>query len=336
MIDPTWMPRMAQRDDWLALVAEEIIDPTREIVDPHHHLWNRKGRIYEMDELAADTESGHNVVQTVYIECRSYWHSDGPENLRPVGETERVAQMAVASDAPAQIAGIIGFADLRDDQLANVLDAHKSAGQGLLKGIRHSGAWDSEPEFLAIVGRGDAGQYRDSDFHRGMAMLGEHGLTYDTWHYHHQADDFLALAKAVPDTVMVLDHFSTPLGVGRFIGQRDAVFARWEDDMAALAECPNVRAKLGGLAMLDNGFGWHERALPPTSDEFVDVYGDWYHHMIACFGPERCMFESNFPVDRVSISYHVLWNAFKKIASRYSEAEQQMIFAGTARQVYGL
>lgn len=336
MIDPTWMPRMAQRDEWLALVVEDIIDPTREIVDPHHHLWNRKGRIYEMDELAADTESGHNVVQTMYIECRSYWHSDGPENLRPVGETERVAQMAAASDAPAQIAGIIGFADLRDDQLAKALEAHKSAGQGLLKGIRHSGAFDSAPEALAIVGRGEAGQYSDADFRRGMAVLGEHGLTYDTWHYHHQADDFLALAKAVPDTVMVLDHFSTPLGIGRFIGQRDAIYSRWKDDMAVLADSANVQAKLGGLAMLDNGFGWHERALPPTSDEFVATYGDWYHHMIACFGPERCMFESNFPVDRVSISYHVLWNAFKKIASRYSEAEQQMMFAGTARQVYGL
>lgn len=336
MIDPDWMPRMAQREDWLASVREDIVDPTREIVDPHHHLWNREGRIYEMDELAADTGSGHNVVQTMYIECRSYWDTTGPENMYPVGETRRVAEMAAEADATAQINGIIGFADLRDAGLADVLVAHKQAGQGLLRGIRQSGAWDSDPDALTIVGRGVPGQYSDPDFRRGMAMLAEHGLTYDTWHYHFQADDFLALARAVPDTVMVLDHFSTPLGVGRFTGQREAIFAQWKDEMAALADCPNVRAKLGGLAMADNGWGWHDRELPPTSDEFVAAYGDWYHHMIACFGPERCMFESNFPVDRVSISYHVLWNAFKKIASRYSEADQQMMFSGTARQVYGL
>ncbi|MFT4960429.1 MAG: L-fuconolactonase [Paracoccaceae bacterium] len=336
MIDPDWMPRMAQREDWLALVTEDIIDPAREIVDPHHHLWDRQGRIYEMGELAADTGSGHNVVQTVYIECRSYWDTTGAENLRPVGETKRVAEMAAGSDAKAQIAGIIGFADLRDVGLDKVLVAHKAAGQGLLRGIRQSGAWDRDPDALAIVGRGVPEQYNDPDFRRGMALLAEHGLTYDTWHYHHQADDFLALARAVPGTVMVLDHLSTPLGVGRFTGQRDVIFARWQDDMAALAECPNVRAKLGGLAMADNGWGWQDRDVPPTSDEFVAAYGDWYHHMIGCFGPERCMFESNFPVDRISISYHVLWNAFKKIAARYSEAEQAMMFAGTARKVYGL
>lgn len=336
MIDPDWMPRMAQREAWLALVVEDIIDPAREIVDPHHHLWNRQGRIYEMDELARDTGSGHNIVQTMYIECRSYYDVSGPENLRPVGETKRVAGMAAGATSKAQIAGIIGFAELRDVGLSEVLTAHKEAGQGLLRGIRQSGAFDPDTEVLAIVGRGVPGQYSDPNFRRGLALLADHGLTYDTWHYHHQADDFLALARAVPDTVMILDHLSTPLGVGRFAGQRAAIFARWKDDMAALADCPNVRAKLGGLAMADNGWGWQDRDLPPTSDEFVAAYGDWYHHMISCFGPDRCMFESNFPVDRVSISYHVLWNAFKKIASRYSEAEQKRMFSGTARQVYGL
>ena len=336
MIDFDWMPRMAQREAWLALVAEDIIDPAREIVDPHHHLWNRQGRIYEMAELARDTNSGHNVVQTMYIECRSYWDTAGPENLRPVGETRRVVEMAAGSDAKAQITGIIGFADLRDAGLGEILVAHKTAGQGLLRGIRQSGAWDRDPDALAIVGRGVPGQYSDPNFRLGVAMLAEHGLTYDTWHYHHQADDFLELAQTVPGTVMILDHFSTPLGVGRFAGQRDAIFAQWKDDMVALAQCTNVRAKLGGLAMADNGWAWQDRVLPPTSDEFVAAYGDWYHHMIACFGPDRCMFESNFPVDRISISYHVLWNAFKKIAARYSEAEQAMMFAGTARAVYGL
>jgi len=169
-----------------------------------------------------------------------------------------------------------------------------------------------------------------------MAVLAQHGLTYDTWHYHHQADQFLDLARAVPQTTMILDHFSTPLGVGRFKGKRAEIFARWKDDMAALAECPNVIAKLGGLTMPDNGWGWHDRDQPPSSDEFVEAQAPWYHHMIACFGADRCMFESNFPVDRISISYPVLWNGLKKIAADYDEATQTALFSGTARRIYRL
>ncbi len=337
--DPAWVPRMAARDDWLALTQEEIVDPAREIVDPHHHLWERAGIPYEMERLRADTGSGHNVVQTVYIECRSYYDRDAPDAFRSVGETARVARMAIVGREmknAAQIAGLIAFADLRNPDLGAVLDAHEAAGQGLVRGIRQSGARDADPGALAIPGRGDAGLYADPDFRRGLSALAARGMTYDTWHYHHQADDFLALARAVPETTIILDHFSTPLGVGRFAGKRDAIFARWKDDMAALATCPNVIAKLGGLAMPDNGWGWHERAQPPGSDEFVEAMAPWYTHMIACFGPERCMFESNFPVDRISIGYAVLWNGLKKIAAGYDEAAQTAMFSGTARRVYGL
>lgn len=330
-----WSPGMDQRDDWLALVQEDILDPAREIVDPHHHLWDRPASLYEMDQLGRDTGSGHNVVQTMFMECRSYWDTEGPEAFHPVGETRTVAQMAAKSQN-ARLSGIVGHADLRESELDAVLDAHIDAGQGLFRGIRHSGAWDPEPEALAIPGRGVEGQYLDPAFRRGLARLGERGLTYDTWHYHPQADEFLSLCRAVPETMIILDHFGTPLGVGRFAGKRDDVFKRWRDDMAALAECPNVYAKLGGFLMPDNGWGWHLRDRPPTSDEFVDAQGDWYHHMIACFGPDRCMFEGNFPVDRTAISYHVLWNGFKKIAARYDDAARDAMFAGTARRVYSL
>ena len=339
MSDYLWKPGMELRHDWLAQVREDIIDPDREIVDPHHHLWQRGGAVYEMDELWADTEAGHNVVQTVFLECRSYYDMDAAPHLQPVGETAHVAGFARnAAQHPdrAQIAGIISFADLRDPMLAEVLDAHRVAGQGLFCGIRQSGARDSEPQYLCIPGRGDDGLYADPAFRAGMAELGARGLTYDTWHYHHQTDQFLALARAVPDTVMVLNHFSTPLGIGRFAGQRAQIFDRWKDDMAALADCPNVRVKLGGMAMVDNGWGWHQATRPPTSDEFVAAQGDWYHHMIACFGADRCMFESNFPVDRASISYPVLWNGLKKIAAGYSKEDQLRMFAGTARTVYRL
>lgn len=336
MTENRWISGMELRDDWLAQVREDIIDPAREIVDPHHHLWVHGDAVYELDQLCADTNAGHNVVQTVFVECGSYYDTTGPEHLRPVGEVAHVAQLARQHADHAPLAGIIGFAILSDPRLPDILDAHVAAGQGLLSGIRQSGARDAEPEKLSIAGRPVKAQYDNPDFRRGVAELGQRGLTYDTWHYHHQAEDFLELARAVPGTTMVLDHFSTPLGVGRFAGQRDVIYARWREDMAALAQCPNVVAKLGGMAMPDNGWGWHLDPRPPTSDEFVAVQGDWYHHMIDCFGPERCMFESNFPVDRASISYPVLWNAFKKIAARYDEAAQQAMFSGTARRIYQL
>ncbi len=166
-----------------------------------------------------------------------------------------------------------------------------------------------------IAGGAPVGLFEDPAFRAGVARLGARGLTYDTWHYHYQNQEFLALAQAVPETVMVLDHFGTPIGVGRFAGHRDEVFAAWQDDIAAIARCENVVAKLGGMAMPDNGFGWHTAERPPTSDEFVAAQAPYYRHMIESFGAARCMFESNFPVDRMSLSYRVLWNGLKKIAA---------------------
>jgi L-fuconolactonase len=173
-------------------------------------------------------------------------------------------------------------------------------------------------------------------FRRGVQHLGERGFTYDTWHYHHQNRDYLDLAKACPDTTMILDHFGTPIGVGPYEGKRDEIFEVWKDEMAAIAECPNVHAKIGGLAMPDNGFGWDKREIPPTSDEVVEQHERWYDHMIKCFGPKRCMFESNFPVDRWSLNYVVYWNAMKKIAAKYPEDAKAAMFAGTARKVYSV
>lgn len=331
--------RMAQRDEWLALTDEPVIDPDREIVDPHHHLWDRNGVRYVLEHLWSDTDAGHNVTQTVFVECRSSYLADGPDHMRPIGETRFVAEIAAASaENPdkATIAGIVSNADLRHPDLDAVLDAHEEAGRGLFRGIRHSGAHEPHPEALTIPGRAPVGLYADDTYRAGVARLGERGLSFDTWHYHHQNRDFLALAQAVPGTVMVLDHFGTPLGVGPYAGQREDIFASWQDDIAAIAECPNVHAKIGGLAMPDNGFGWHDRATPPGSDEFVEAQARYYHHTIDCFGPERCMFESNFPVDRTSISYKVMWNGMKKIAARYSDAAQDAMFSGTARKVYRL
>lgn len=328
------------KNDWLMQVREEIIDPAREIVDPHHHLWHVQQTLYDLEDLWSDTDDGHNVVQTVFMECGSSYDDDAPDHLKPVGETRYIADRAEQSakaEGKATIAGIIAHADLTGPHLDEVLDAHTAEGKGLFRGIRHAGARIDKSVGASIPGLAPERLYADPKFRAGVVRLGERGLTYDTWHYHTQNRDFLEMAQAVPDTQIILDHFGTPVGIGPYAGKRDEIFDVWKDDVAAIAEsCPNVVAKLGGMAMPDNGFGWDKQGVPPTSDEFVEAQGRYYHHMIKCFGPDRCMFESNFPVDRLSLSYHVLWNGLKKIAANYSDDDQNLMFSGTARRIYRL
>ena len=334
------MPK-PQTPEWYAAVQEDIVDPERPIIDTHHHLWENTsmwGR-YVLDDLWADTESGHNIEKTVFIDCRSGYRTDGPEHLRPVGETEFVAGVAAASAeraGAATIAAIVSHANMRlGAAVEEVLAAHEEAGQGLFRGIRHAGPSDSTGT-LTNAGRGWPCPYGEADFREGVRTLGKLGYTYDTWHFFHQNRDYLALAQAVPDTTMILDHFGTPLGVGAYAGKQEEIFAQWKDDIAAIAECPNVFAKLGGLAMPDNGFGWDKRDTPPTSDEFAAAQRRYYLHTIECFGPERCMFESNFPVDKLSVGYHVMWNGMKKIVADFGEEEKHAMFRGTAEKVYRL
>lgn len=326
--------------EWLDQIIEDVVDPGQRIVDPHHHLWPPGGGLpYGLDELHADTGDGHRVEATVFAECGAGYRTEGPAHLRCVGETEFVAAAAAESarrDGQATIAGIVAAADLRLPQLDEILDAHAAAGGELFKGIRMSTAHAIEPAAMRIPGLSPVGLYADPAFRAGVRRLGERGLTYDNWQYHHQLREFTELAAAVPDTVMVLDHFSTPVGVGQFAGKLDEIFATWQHDIAALAENPNVVAKIGGLAMPDNGYGWHQAERPPTSDEFVAAQRRWYLRTIEVFGPSRCMLESNFPVDRFSLSYRTMWNGLKKIVADFSSAERDEMFFGTAERVYRL
>ncbi len=336
MTSPT--PGSAQ---WLDQVEEVILDPDQPIIDPHHHLWP-SGRFgaYLLEDLWADTQSGHRIEKTVFVECGASYRETGPEHMKPIGETEFVAAIAAESakqPSKARIAGIVSRADLTlGDAVEAVLSAHKQAGYGLFRGIRHAGARDPHPEALSIPGRAPEGLYAQPSFRLGVRVLGRMGLTYDTWHYHHQNAAFADLARAVPETTMILDHFGTPLGVGPYAGKREQIFTAWKKDIEAIAKCPNVVAKLGGLAMPDNGFGWDARATPASSDELVEAQRRYYLHTIDCFGPDRCMFESNFPVDKRSISYAVMYNALKKIAAGYTPAERHAMFYGTAERVYRL
>ncbi|MDA0792026.1 MAG: amidohydrolase family protein [Proteobacteria bacterium] len=330
-----------ERQAWLDQVSEEIIDPGRPIVDPHHHLWpDTRGVLapYLLNDLWRDTQSGHHVVDTVFMECGASYLEEGPVHLRPTGETEFVAAQARRSrdQGKAEISGIIGHVDLMLDEvlIREALSAHEEAGEGLFRGIRHGGAHDPDK----VLRWGDATPlpdlYERPEFRRGVKLLGSLGYTYDTWHYHFQNQAFVDLARAVPDTLLVLDHFGSPVGVGPWADRRDEVFDTWQRDMLALAACENVVVKIGGLAMPPNGFGWHSRVTPATSDELVTAQRDYYDRTIECFGPDRCMFESNFPVDRMSVSYHVYWNAMKKISAAFSEDDKDLLFQGTARRVY--
>lgn len=333
-------------DSWLNQVREEILEPARPIIDPHHHLWkSRFSRDYLLPELWRDTGSGHNIVKTLFIECRAFYDRQGPEHLLPAGETKYIAELARQSREDTQnqatIAGIVAHANLTlagesEEKLLELLELHRENSGGLLRGIRHSAARDKRPEDLFIVGSATSYIHGKESFRKGLRILAQQGLTYDTWHYHHQNMDFLDLARAVPEATMILDHFGTPLGIGIYKNCKDEIFQQWKQDIAEIAKCENVYAKLGGLAMPDNGFAWHTADCPPTSDELIHAQKKYYMHTIECFGPERCMFESNFPVDRLSISYHVLWNAFKKMVMDFSEDEKQALFYATAERVYSL
>jgi predicted TIM-barrel fold metal-dependent hydrolase len=329
------------REQWLAQVTEEILEPERPICDPHHHLWDYPGRRYLLDELLADTGSGHHIVATVFVECVSMYRADGPEAVRPVGETEFVNGVAAMSASgrygPTRVgAGIVAFADLTlGDRVGAVLDAHLEASPRF-RGIRHSVAWDKSDQVRSANTNPPPGLLGDSRFRQGFAELGRRGLTFDAWLYHPQIPELTDLANAFPDTTIVLDHFGGPLGVGPYQGRREEIFGYWKGALRELARCPNVVAKLGGLVMPLNGFGFHRRERPASSDELVRATRDWYLHAIDCFGPGRCMFESNFPVDKASCSYHVLWNSFKRLTADWSATDKTALFHDTATRVYRL
>ncbi len=334
------MATEAIKSDWLAQVSETVVEPERRIIDPHHHLWRKRSPYpaYLVEDLWRDTGSGHNVEKTVFVECHAEYRESGPEHLRCLGETEFVTEQAEASEAnseEATIAAITGHADLTlGESVEQIVETHIDIAKGRFRGIRHSAPRDPNPDIFTIKGRGLEGQYARSDFRQGVKTLGKLGLVYETWHYHHQNPDYVELAQAVPETTMILDHMGTPIGIGHYASKREEIFQAWKRDVAEIARCPNVYAKLGGMAMPDNGFGWDHADRPPTSDEFISAQKRYHLHMIECFGPERCMFESNFPVDKRSLSYLVLFNAFKKMVMDFSEDEKDRMFYGTAAEVY--
>ena len=324
---------------WLAQVDEAVLEPDLPICDPHHHLWDNPTSRYLIDELIADTGSGHNIVSTVFVECMAMYRATGPEEFRGVGETEfvnGVAAMAASGryGPTAACAGIVSLADLTlGERVGPVLDAHMAASRRF-RGIRHAAGWDASDQVRNSHTNPTKGLLGDASFRQGFAELGKRGLSFDAWLYHPQIPELTSLASAFPNTTIILDHFGGPLGIGPYEDKRAEIFEYWKGAIAELAKRPNVVAKIGGLVMPINGFNFHKQPKPATSDQLVVATRDYYLHTIDCFGPSRCMFESNFPVDKQSCSYRVLWNSFKKIAKGFSASEKAALFHDTATRVY--
>jgi L-fuconolactonase len=335
------------RKDWLQRRTESILEPTLPIIDPHHHLWDRSDLSDEPDtgyllhELLKDTNSGHNIVATVYMEVYQMYRASGPEPLRPVGETEFANGIAAMSASgkygPTKVcAGIVGFADLRNGgSTREILEAHIRAGGGRFRGIRQCTPYDPDP-FFTHPYPAPIARMSDEAFRQGFACLQPLNLSFDAWLYYHQVDELIALARAFPGTSICLEHTGGPLGIRSYKGKRDEVFSAWSKGVRALAECPNVVVKLGGMGMVANGWGFHTKTEPPSSRELAEAWKPFVETCIEAFGASRCMFESNFPVDKGSYSYSIFWNACKLLAKEASSAEKAALFHDTAARFYRL
>lgn len=328
------------RPEWLALRSEAVIEPDLPIVDPHHHLWTRPGRDYLIPEFLSDIR-GHNIRASVFIECHEKYRSHGDPAFRPVGETEFIAGLAQNADSQHGsmhlCAGIVGNADLRlGERVSAVLEAHLAAGNGRFRGIRNISAWHPDPAARGSMANPPPDLLADSGFRSGFACLAPLKLTFDAYMYHTQLLDLRDLARAFPDTPIVVDHSGGPLGIGPYRSKRKEVFDDWSARMGKLAECPNVHVKIGGLGLRAFGLRVHEASFPPSSEQLADAWYPYIETCIEAFGTERCMFESNFPVDKGSCSYVAMWNAFKRATTDYSSGERTNLFSATAARFYNL
>ncbi len=329
-------------EDWLAQLSEDILEPDLPIIDAHHHLWDFPRNRYLLPEMLADTHSGHDIRATVYVDCTSYYRATGPLEMRPVGEIEfanGVAAMAASERyGKTQVcAAIVGFADLRlGAAVEDVLEAEIAAGNGRFRGIRYVVSWDPHEEIHNGHTKPPAGLLGDPTFRQGFAKLSKFDLSFEAWLYHPQLGDVVDLARAFPEQAIVLNHVGGVLGVGPYAGRREEIFAIWKQAITELATCPNVFLKLGGLGMKSLGFGFDKQARPPSSQDLAEAWRPYVETCIEAFGPERCMFESNFPVDKYSCAYPILWNAFKRLAADASDSEKEALFRGSAAKFYRL
>jgi L-fuconolactonase len=331
---------MSEPNEWLSRTTESALEPEMRICDPHHHLWEYPTSRYLRDDFVADIESGHRVVKTIHVECLQRYRTAGPASLRPVGETEFIDGIGELDErqcgTPRIAAAIVGFADLMlGAAVSPVLEAHLEASDRF-RGIRYATAWDASREIREVHTHPPPGLLQDTTFRSGFACVARLGLSFDAWLYHAQFAELVELARQFPAVTIVLDHMGGPLGIGPYAGRCEQVFAAWRTQLAKLASCENIVVKLGGRTMTMSGFGWHKLAAPPTSEQLAAATAPYFRACIDLFGPQRCMFESNFPFERASCSYAILWNAYKRLSRAYSVAERAALFHDTAARVYRL
>jgi predicted TIM-barrel fold metal-dependent hydrolase len=327
---------------WAKGREEAPLEPDLPIIDPHHHVWDDERGRYLIHELVEDVSTGHNIVATVFIEAGSMYRADGPEAMKPVGEVEFVNGIAAMSASGRYgktrlCAGIIGHADLMlGDAVQPVIEGIVAAGNGRLRGIRHGVCWDTGN--AAKFGRRQVPPHQvlDPVFRKGFARLAPAGLSFESWQFHPQLPDLVDLLRAFPETSVILNHVGGLLGIPPHDTDRAEVFRIWRGHIRTLAQFPNLTVKLGGLGMLYCDWDFHLRDVPPASDELAAAWRPYIEECIAAFGPERCMMESNFPVDKQSCGYGVLWNAMKRITASYSAAEKAALYRDTAARVYRL
>ena len=327
------------RPEWLALRREAVLLPEQRIVDTHHHFWDEESAPYHADDLLADLHGGHDVEATVLVECKARYRPDGPLQLRPVGETEFAVNQAehAARRGVDVCQGIVAWADLQlGARVEEVLLAHAEAGKGRFRGIRCRAAWSDDPVLAGPADGPPKGLLLDPTVQMGVKTLTRLGLSLDLWLYHSQLDDAIRLAQDCPETPIVLNHVGGPLGIGPFAGRRAEVFEVWRAGLVELAKNANVHVKLGGLGMPRTGFPFATAAIPVSSEELASAWRPYIGTCIETFGAERCMFESNFPVDKGMCSYTVLWNAFKRLTADCSADERDALFHATASRFYRL
>lgn len=322
-----------------------MIEPDLPIVDPHHHLWIVPPfagmEPFPIEQLAVErAASGHDVQATVFVDCQRTYLENSSAAMRVIGETRTVEAEAAAAERTGGMmeglaAAIVSRADMRLGARAEeVLVAHLAESPARFRGIRHMAPWHPGMDFFGL----DTSQHmmRSSAFCEGVTCLAKFNLSFDAWVVFNQLDDVTYLARAVPQATIILNHAGTPIGVGPYEGKAEEVFAAWRRGMTELAQCPNVLVKIGGLLIHTTGLAPHQPAAPMTSEQVATALRRYVLTTIDLFSPGRCMFESNFPIDRASVSYGNLWDGFKLLAHDFSRTEREALFAGTARRAYRL
>ncbi len=285
------------------------------VVDAHHHLWVRARTpqpwIDPVTMAAIDADfmtedlpaSAHGVTATVVVQSADLW-----------AETDELIAVA-ASDAgrAAGIAGVVGWADLFAPDLAERLAALRAgSGSGGLVGVRTQVQAEADPGYLDRA-----------DVRAGIATVGAAGLVFDLVIRHDQVAACAALAAALPDVRFVLDHLGKP-PLAAAVADPGALDT-WRRDLAALAVCPNVTAKVSGLVTEADWDRWRPADLRPAVEHALDV-----------FGPSRLMFGSDWPVSLLAIDYGMWLEVVHELLSDLAADERADVLAGTAARTYSL